>query len=177
MATFPTAKPAPAPVRPTPSTSHARCCHSPGHGSPASQALPGLPASVHTGEGADASPRLKGKTHIPHMAPGPCRPRPAAIARPPPPSGLRNLLESNAVLRSQRQVRALSAVPSARPPGPFLPLPQLPLPLGRRGGCFLPSLQPGPPSGADCRALPRPRRLSLGCKAWLGQKTDAHHCV
>lgn len=146
MTTFPTANPAPAPVHPTPSTSHARCCHSPGHGSPASQALPGLPASVHKGEkgeGADALPRLKGETHIPHMAPGPCRPWPAAISRPPPPSGLMNLLESNAVvLRSQRQVRALSAVPSARPPGPFLPLlSSQSLSAGEVGASYLPCSQ------------------------------------
>ena len=82
-----------------------------------------------------------------------------------------------ATRRSSGQVRVRSAVPSARSPRPFLPLAQLPAPLSRGGGRFLPSQQPGPPSEAERRALPRPRCLSLDCKAWLGQKTDVHHHV
>ena len=116
MATFPTANPVPAPVRPTPSRCHARCCHGPGHGSPASQALPGLPASVHMGEGADALPGLKGKTHILHMAPGPCRPWHAAFARPPPPSGLRNLLESHAAVLRPGESALCGALCQVPPP-------------------------------------------------------------
>lgn len=155
MATFPTANPAPDPVHPNPSTSHAHCCHCPGHGSPASWGLPGLPASVHTGEGADALPGLKGKTHNPQMAPGPCRPWPVAISSPPPPSGLRNLLESNAaVLRSHCQGRVLSVVPSARPLGPFLLEAQLPNP---------PLL---PPVFPAARPSPRPRRSVSGLQGW-----------
>lgn len=111
------------------------------------------------GRGQISCQNAKTRPKFRKCAQGPCRPGPVAHLQPPTPSGLRNLPESSA---AGPQV-LVHEVLSARTPAPlfFSRISFQPL----LGGS-LPALQPGPPSGAEHRALPRPRLSVSGLRGW-----------